>query len=69
MELIDAPRWRKSSRSNGQGGDCVEVADNLPGRVLVRDSKDQAGPVLTFGPAAWRSFVAGAAVAAGGGSQ
>ena len=57
MELIDAPCWRKSSRSNGTGGDCVEVADNVPGRVLVRDSKDQAGPVLTFGPVAWRSFV------------
>lgn len=60
MELIDAPHWRKSSRSNGTGGDCVEVADNLPGRVLVRDSKDPAGPVLTFGPDTWRTFVAGA---------
>ncbi|GAA3756920.1 hypothetical protein GCM10022225_47660 [Plantactinospora mayteni] len=59
MELIDAPRWRKSSRSNGQGGDCVEVADNLPGRVLVRDSKDRQGPALTFGPAAWCAFVGG----------
>jgi hypothetical protein len=52
------PVWRKSSRSNANGGECVEVADNLPGRVLVRDSKDQAGPVLTFSPGAWRAFVA-----------
>jgi len=52
------PVWRKSSRSNANGGDCVEVAGNLPGRVLVRDSKDQAGPVLTFSPGAWRAFVA-----------
>ncbi|MEO3743684.1 DUF397 domain-containing protein [Plantactinospora sp. B5E13] len=51
------PSWRKSSRSSSNGGACVEVADNLPDRVLVRDSKDQAGPVLTFGPTAWRSFV------------
>lgn len=51
------PRWRKASRSNSSGGDCVEVADNVPGRVLVRDSKDQAGPRLVFVPAAWRSFV------------
>ncbi|MEO3922871.1 DUF397 domain-containing protein [Micromonosporaceae bacterium B7E4] len=57
MELTDGPRWRKSSRSNGQGGNCVEVADNLPGRVLVRDSKDRQGPALTFGPIAWRTFV------------
>nr|MDT0660495.1 DUF397 domain-containing protein [Micromonospora sp. DSM 115978] len=51
------PTWRKSSRSNGSSGNCVEVADNLPGRVLVRDSKDQAGPALTFGPGAWQHFV------------
>ncbi|MEK8108988.1 DUF397 domain-containing protein [Micromonospora sp. M12] len=30
MELNGA-RWRKSSRSSGNGGNCVEVADNLPG--------------------------------------
>ncbi|MDG4831874.1 DUF397 domain-containing protein [Solwaraspora sp. WMMD1047] len=57
--MKNEPRWRKSTRSGPNGGDCVEVASNLPGRVLVRDSKDLAGPVLTFGPAAWRSFVAG----------
>lgn len=57
MELSGA-RWRKSSRSNGNGGACVEVADNLPGVVLVRDSKDRAGGILSFGPAAWRAFVA-----------
>ncbi|MGW4465950.1 DUF397 domain-containing protein [Micromonospora sp. NPDC004704] len=57
MEPIAVPHWRKSSRSSGNQGDCVEVADNLPSRVLVRDSKDQSGPVLTFGPDAWRAFV------------
>ncbi|MEV4758934.1 DUF397 domain-containing protein [Micromonospora sp. NPDC049559] len=54
---MTAPRWRKSSRSNGQGGDCVEVADNLPGRVLVRDSKDRDGGTLTFAPDSWKAFV------------
>ena len=48
--------WRKSTRSNGSG-DCVEVAGNLPGVVGVRDSKDPAGPVLTFTPAAWTRFL------------
>ncbi|GAA4566037.1 DUF397 domain-containing protein [Micromonospora coerulea] len=57
MELTGA-RWRKSSRSSGNGGNCVEVADNLPGLVAVRDSKNPAGPALTFTPAAWRAFVA-----------
>ncbi len=56
MELTGA-RWRKSTKSGGNGGNCVEVADNLSDVVAVRDSKDPAGPALTFGPAAWRAFV------------
>lgn len=32
-------RWRKSSYSNGEGGDCVEVADGVPGVIPVHDSK------------------------------
>ncbi|WP_422772576.1 DUF397 domain-containing protein [Plantactinospora sp. WMMC1484] len=52
------PRWRKSTRSSSNQGACVEVADNLPGRVLVRDSKDRDGGTLSFGPAGWQAFVA-----------
>ncbi|MEU8155899.1 DUF397 domain-containing protein [Micromonospora sp. NPDC048986] len=48
--------WRTSTRSGNS--ECVEVADNLPGVVGVRDSKDPAGAVLVFVPAAWRAFVA-----------
>ncbi|MGC4876779.1 DUF397 domain-containing protein [Micromonospora sp. DT43] len=51
-------RWRKSTRSGGSGGNCVEVADNLAGVVGVRDSKDPTGPALTFAPAIWAAFVA-----------
>lgn len=47
--------WKKSSRSTGNGA-CVEIAF-VPGVVAVRDSKDSHGPVLQFGPAAWRGFV------------
>ncbi|MET8092022.1 DUF397 domain-containing protein [Micromonospora sp. NPDC005220] len=57
MDLTNAI-WRKSRRSGSSGGNCVEVADNLPYIVGVRDSKDPAGPALTFGPTAWRAFVA-----------
>ncbi|MEV0943839.1 DUF397 domain-containing protein [Micromonospora wenchangensis] len=57
MDVIE-PRWRTASRSSNNGGDCVEVADNLPGRVLVRDSKDRAGGTLSFAPEIWRAFVA-----------
>lgn len=51
--------WRKSTRSGGSGGDCVEVAANLPGVVAVRDSKDPAGPVLAVSPPAFRAFAEG----------
>ncbi|MFF1409609.1 DUF397 domain-containing protein [Streptomyces sp. NPDC058289] len=51
--------WRKSSFSNGTGGDCVEVADGLTGVVPVRDSKVQDGPVLVIGATAWHGFVQG----------
>lgn len=57
MTDLTGARWRKSSRSNGSGGACVEVADNLTGVVGVRDSKDPSGPALTFTPTAWRHFV------------
>lgn len=57
MDLTGA-QWRKSTKSGNNGGDCIEVADNLPGVVLVRDTKDRDGGTLTFSPAAWRTFVA-----------
>ncbi|MCZ7436154.1 DUF397 domain-containing protein [Micromonospora sp. WMMC241] len=57
MDLTGA-RWRKSSRSGSNGGACVEVADDLPGVVGVRDSKDPSGPTLAFASASWRAFVA-----------
>ena len=52
------PNWRKSSRSSDNGGNCVEVADNVPGQVMVRDTKDRDGGTLTFAPVAWAAFVA-----------
>ena len=51
--------WRKSARSGGTGGNCVEVARNLPGIVAVRDSKDPHGLKLIFTPAEWEAFTAG----------
>lgn len=50
MVNLTGASWRKSTRSAGNGGECVEVADNLPGIVAVRDSKDLEGPALTFPP-------------------
>ncbi|AOR34455.1 DUF397 domain-containing protein [Streptomyces fodineus] len=56
-------RWRKSTYSNGEGGNCIEVADEVPGLVPVRDSKVPAGDVLVVGADAWGEFV-GAVTAA-----
>jgi len=52
-----AVAWRKSSYSNEDGADCVEVADNLPGITPVRDSKNPEGPALVFPTRAWALFV------------
>lgn len=59
MDLTNAV-WRKSSYSSGNGGQCVEVATNLPGVIAVRDSKDPDGPALVFTADEWRAFVSGA---------
>ncbi|OKH91892.1 DUF397 domain-containing protein [Streptomyces uncialis] len=49
--------WFKSSYSDSSNpSDCVEVAD-LPGGVLVRDSKNTSGPRLGFAPTTWADFV------------
>jgi hypothetical protein len=52
---MDALNWRKASYSAGNGGGCVEVA-SPGGAIAVRDTQDRSGPVLMFGPGAWRRF-------------
>ncbi|MER0480797.1 DUF397 domain-containing protein [Streptomyces sp. Edi2] len=54
---LSAACWRKSSYSNGDGGECLEVADDFPGLVPVRDSKVPEGPALIVRAVAWRRFV------------
>lgn len=59
MEVdLSRAAWRKSTSSNGSGGNCVEVARNLPGVVAVRDSKDPGGPRLIFTSTQWQLFAA-----------
>jgi hypothetical protein len=48
--------WRKSSYSDGNGGQCVEVA-SAEG-VAVRDTTDRGGAVLSIPADAWRAFTA-----------
>ena len=46
--------WRKSSYSNANGGDCIEVASAEV--VAVRDTKDRDGVTLAFSAGAWAAF-------------
>jgi hypothetical protein len=51
--------WRKSSYSNSDGGQCLEVSDSIPSVVPVRDSKAPARGALLFRATAWAAFVDG----------
>ncbi|KAF2778424.1 DUF397 domain-containing protein [Streptomyces sp. OM5714] len=53
--------WIKSSYSTSSGPDCVEVATPDESHVLVRDSKNPAGPRVALTPAAWAGFLPHAA--------
>jgi hypothetical protein len=47
--------WRKSTYSDANGGNCLEVADTTRA-ILVRDTKDRDGVILTFSAGAWATF-------------
>ncbi|MEE1841906.1 DUF397 domain-containing protein [Streptomyces sp. NPDC088190] len=52
---LSGVKWRASTYSGGNN-ECLEVADNIPHLIPVRDSKRPTGPVITFSPDAWRTF-------------
>lgn len=54
--MIEENLYKKSSFS--EGGNCVEVA-RVAGGVVVRDSKNPAGPVLWFSAMEWTAFLYG----------
>ncbi|WP_328632586.1 DUF397 domain-containing protein [Streptomyces sp. NBC_00356] len=55
--------WIKSSYSDSQGGECLEVA-HAPTRIHVRDSKlGPQGPTFTTAASAWNAFLAHARTA------
>jgi uncharacterized protein DUF397 len=55
---VDGLQWRTARRSAGNGA-CVEVAP-APGSIIVRDSKDQDGPLLPYSRGSWRAFLTAA---------
>jgi hypothetical protein len=48
--------WRKSTYSNDNGGECVEVASG--DTVTVRDTTNRDGRTLAFTAAVWETFTA-----------
>ncbi len=57
MEEPLDPGWRKASYSSNGGGSCVE-AGNFAGGVMVRDTTDRGGAVLSIPAEAWQRFTA-----------
>jgi Domain of unknown function (DUF397) len=54
MEDTDL-KWRKSSYSGNGGGNCVEIAADTRG-LVVRDTQDRTGSVLSLSADAWQAF-------------
>jgi hypothetical protein len=48
-------QWRTARRSAGNGA-CVEVAPTAEA-ILIRDSKDQDGPIVPYPGSSWRAFL------------
>lgn len=53
--MSDQLKWIKSSYSDDEGGNCVEVA--VSGAIRIRDSKNPSGPELRVTAPAWSAFV------------
>lgn len=47
--------WRKSTYSDANGGDCIEVAST--DLIMIRDTIDRGG-VLVVPADVWRRFIA-----------
>jgi hypothetical protein len=61
-ETLPPIAWHISSKSDNQGGNCVEagpLADGS-GRVALRHSKNPDGPVIVYTRAEWDAFIGGA---------
>ncbi len=51
-----AINWRRSTYSGSQSN-CVQIRRAATQHVLVRDSKDPNGPILTFTQDEWATFL------------
>ncbi|MFE4703084.1 DUF397 domain-containing protein [Streptomyces sp. NPDC056738] len=53
--MSEKPNWRTSSYTSQDS--CVEIADNTPQTVLVRDTKNRNYGVVAVASEAWTDFV------------
>ncbi|MBQ1016553.1 DUF397 domain-containing protein [Micromonospora sp. D93] len=60
-ESVPDVAWHISTKSDSNGGSCVEAGPVLDGsgRVAVRDSKDRAAATLVCPAGGWMAFVNG----------
>ncbi|MEU7412365.1 DUF397 domain-containing protein [Streptomyces sp. NPDC042638] len=56
---LSGARRRRSTCSNGDGGNCVEVAEGVPAVGPVCDGRVTGGSVVLAGAAAWVESVRG----------
>jgi hypothetical protein len=54
---VEVGTWRKSTYSGANAASCVEVGTATTG-VVVRDTTNRAGAVLTIPASAWRVLLA-----------
>jgi hypothetical protein len=55
MEDNGSAGWRKSTHSGSNAGNCVETGNGLRS-VLVRDTTDRFGAMLSIPARSWREF-------------
>jgi len=55
QNCVEVGAWRTSTYSSGNGGQCVEVAG--AGTVLVRDTVNHEGAMLSVTADAWSAFL------------
>jgi hypothetical protein len=57
MQQTTTRPWRKSSYSGADNANCLEVRDDTPSSVPVRDSKQPEAAQLTIRADAWQAFL------------
>ncbi|MFE2586587.1 DUF397 domain-containing protein [Streptomyces sp. NPDC059378] len=53
--MPEKPNWHTSTYTTQDS--CVEVADNDPDVVMVRDTKDRGNGIICSPPSVWTTFV------------